>query len=186
MRSVAPLLVCVLLAACSRPENEQAATPPQPEPQPEQAAPEAPVQPAALVELSPADIVTPELSGTCNLEAIDGVVVPDAKPIEAKGREFQVAGWVIDDAGQRVPSEVQVRIASQSGNGRVWQQAFVPANERPDVQQSQGGSPDVLKSGFSGSIQASSLEPGLYGLRLAYVRDGKEVVCDNGRSVLLK
>ena len=184
MRSVAPLVVCLLLAACSRPENDQTAAQPQAvEPKPEVAP--TPAKPS-LVELTPAEIVTPELSGSCNLEVIDGVVVPDAKPIEAKAKEFQVAGWVIDDAGKRVPSEVQVRIASQSGNGRVWQQALVPSSERPDVQQSQGGSPDILKSGFSGTVDASSLEAGSYALRLAYVRDGKEIVCDNGRSVLFK
>lgn len=164
MRSVALLAVCLLLAACSRPENDQTAAQPQAA-EPQQQVAETPKKPS-LVELTPAEIVTPELSGSCNLEAIDGVVVPDAKPIEVKAKEFQVAGWVIDDAGERVPSKVQVRIASQSGNGRVWQQALVPSGERPDVQQSQGGSPDILKSGFLGTIDASSLEGG--GLCIAF------------------
>jgi hypothetical protein len=182
MRVVILLLLSLSMVACDRPERSQSAQQKPAVPPPQLAA----ASSESLVELSSAQIVTPELSGACNLEAIDGVVVPDAKPIEAKTRRISVSGWLVDDTSKRIPEVVQLRLASQAGDGRVWQQALLPTAERLDVQKLQGGSPEVLKAGFSGSVDTSSLPPGRYALRLAYDRAGKEIVCDNGRGIILK
>jgi hypothetical protein len=184
MRRVAPLFACLLLAACNRPEPTPAAPPQGGEAAATQG--EGTPQPVALAELSAGQIVTPEVSSTCNLEMIDGVLVPDASPIEPKARVFPVSGWAVDDVARRAPPEIQIRIASQTGDGRVWSQTAVPAIDRTDVQQIQGGAPELLKSGFAAEIDTSALPAGEYRVRIAYQRDGKEVACDNGRGVVLK
>lgn len=180
MKYVVPLALVLLATACSRPEQDAAK---------QQAAAadtaQAASQKSALVE-EPASEVAPVLSGTCNIETVDGVLVQNADPIEVKARVFSVAGWVIDDAAGAAPAEVKVRIASQSGDGRVWQQSVAPSLERQDVQQLHGGAAGALKSGFSTEIDSSALAAGAYRLTLSYVRGTDNVVCDNGRPVVLK
>jgi|GEM_PF-1237352 hypothetical protein len=174
MKRLVPLALVLLVAACSRPEQSASGDP----------AGAAAENGGLIVEVPSG--VAPTLSGTCNIEAVDGVVVQDMNPIAVKARRFPVAGWLIDEVGGDAPSELVVRIASQSGDGRVWQHKVVPAIERPDVQQAHGGAAGALKSGFSSEIDASALDAGTYRLTLSYRRGGQSVVCDNGRAVILK
>lgn len=174
MKILFSLALVFLVAACSRPERAASGR------QADVAA-----EKGVLVAESPM-AVAPVLSGACNIETVDGAVVQDMNPVVTKGRVFPIGGWLIDEVDGVAPSEIGVRIASQSGDGRVWQQKIVPALDRPDVRQAHGGAADALKSGFSSEIDASALEGGTYRLVLSYVRGGQNVVCDNGRAVILK
>lgn len=181
MRAVAVLLLCVATVACNRTEPTTA-TPP-----PVQAA--AAPAPAAVAgkELSALEVaVEPEVSANCNLEAIDGVSVPDMNPIVPRERKFAVTGWLVDDVSKNVPAELSVRVYSISGDGRIWQFPATVGIERSDVHAVQGNTPEVLNSGFQSMLDLSDLKPAQYRLRLAYQRGDKLVVCDNGRSITLR
>ena len=148
--------------------------------------------PAPIVAMIPVELtvveasVAPLLSDTCNLEDIDGVTVPDANPIDAKSRMVPVGGWLVDNAMNALPSELFVRIQSTTGDGKIWQFPVKQGLERPDVRKAYGAVPAQLRSGFAGRADLSGFTAGKYMLRLSYSRDGQLVVCDNGRSVVLK
>lgn len=179
MRLACVVLLCLLAAACNR--VDPASTAPAP------AAPMAATTPQTPVELSPEQVaVAPILSDKCNLESIDGVVVVDGNPIEAKSRLVPVGGWLVDEVKIALPAKVSVRIQTTTGDGRIWQFPVIQSLERADVKTLFGGAPVLLKSGFAGQMDMAGLDAGKYLLRLAYERDGELVVCDNGRAVVLK
>lgn len=188
MRLVPVLLLCLSAVACSRTDPDSA-----PAPAPAVAADEAlPAEVAATDTQPPAVELTASeaaaattMSPACNLENVDGTVVVDMNPIEAKSRQVLVGGWAFDEVNKNVPAELFVRVYSTSGDGRIWQYQVTQDIERGDVQATQGRA-RVLKSGFRGSLDLASLDPGKYLLRLSFLRDGAVVLCDNGRSVVLK
>jgi len=92
----------------------------------------------------------------------------------------------VDNVKNVLPSELFVRIQSTTGDGKMWQFPVKQNLERPDVQKQYGGVAALLKSGFAGQADLSTLAAGKYLVRLAYARDGELVVCDNGRAVVLK
>ncbi|WP_313228710.1 hypothetical protein [Stenotrophomonas acidaminiphila] len=175
MKRFVSLALLALVAACSRPEPVASG---------DQANADAEGKQSLVAEVSSG--IAPILSSACNIEAVDGVVVQDMNPIVLKSRRFVVAGWLVDEAGADAPAALVIRVASQSGDGRVWQHGVVPTMERPDVQQAHGGAAGALKSGFSSEIDASGLDAGTYRLTLSYDRGGQKVVCDNGRAVIIK
>lgn len=185
MRLVSVLLICLSVAACNRVDPSSTSPAPAASTAPAPV-PAEPAVPAVPTELNAAQIaIAPMLSDTCNLESIDGTVVPDANPIEAKSRSVPVGGWLVDNVKNELPSELFVRIQSTSGDGKTWQFPVKQDLERADVQAKFGGVPALLKSGFAGQPDLSALDPGKYLLRLAYDRDGELVLCDNGRAVVL-
>lgn len=188
MRLVPLLLLCLSVVACNRTDPASIPHPVVADVESAQPTEEvATTAPPAPVELTADDAaVSPTMSPTCNLENIDGIVVPDMNPIEAKSRQVQVSGWALDEVMKNVPTELFVRVYSTSGDGRIWQHAVKAGGERTDVQVIQGGTPEVLNSGFEGSLNLAGLDPGKYSLRVSYSRDGQLILCDNGRSVVLK
>ncbi|MDZ4325782.1 MAG: hypothetical protein U1A73_12340 [Pseudomonas sp.] len=188
MRLVPVLLLCLSIVACKRTDPASAPTPAVVggETAPTEVAAAA-LAPPAVVELTAEQVaVAPTMSTACNLESVDEIVVPDMNPIEAKSRQVQVSGWALDEVMKNVPTELFVRVYSTSGDGRIWQHAVKVGGERTDVQVIQGGTPEVLNSGFEGSLNLAALDPGKYSLRVSYSRDGQLILCDNGRSVVLK
>ncbi|HEY0661752.1 MAG TPA: hypothetical protein VGD21_10610 [Lysobacter sp.] len=184
MRPVVLALICLSVAACNRvdPAQQTAATPAA-----DAAAPAAADKPLALAEMKPEQIsATSALSDACNLEAIDGTIVPDMNPIEPKQRVFPVSGWAIDSKTQAAPASLDLRLYSTSGDGRIWQMALPQTIERPDVQAVRGGAESLLRSGFAAYVDASGLPAGRYSLRLAFQAGDGDTICDNGRAVLLK
>jgi len=184
MRLALVVMICLSAVACDRvepttaPGVAAAPTPAAPKP--------APLPP--LVELSSDQaVVVPVINEACNLEYVDGVLVPDGNPIEAKSRLVKVSGWLVDNVTKTLPEQLYVRVYSTSGNGRVWQLAVAQSQDRPEVQRIfGGGEPALLKSGFEGQLDMADLAPGKYTLRLSYQRGADTVLCDNGRAVVLK
>jgi len=178
MRFAHVLLLCLLATACNRVDPSST--------------PAAPVATAAVskqgpTELSPEQVaIAPLLSDKCNLETVDGIVVADASPVEAKGRQVPVGGWLVDEVGNSLPGKIAVRIQSTTGDGRMWEFPVVQSLERADVQALFGGSPTLANSGFAGVMDLTGFAAGKYLLRLTYQRAGELVVCDNGRALILK
>lgn len=185
MRLVPVLLLCLSVVACSRTDPASA---PAPAVGADEALPAEVVatdtQPPAAELNAEQAALTPTMSPACNLESVDGILVPDMNPIEAKSRQVLVGGWAFDEVNKNLPAELFVRVYSTSGDGRIWQYQVTQDIERGDVQATQGRA-RVLKSGFHGSLDLASLDPGRYSLRLSFLRDGALVLCDNGRSVVL-
>lgn len=183
MRLAFVVLICLSAVACDRVEPT---TPPEGAASATTAAEPAPLP--ALVELTSAQaVVEPVINEACNLEYVDGVLVPDGNPIEAKSRVVKVSGWLVDNVTKTLPGQLYVRAYSTSGNGRVWQLAVAQSQDRPEVQRIfGGGEPALLKSGFEGQLNMADQAPGKYTLRLSYERGGETVLCDNGRAVVLK
>ncbi len=185
MRLVCVALLCLSAVACNRVDPGSTA----PAPAATAVAPAAaPAGPAGVLgELTPEQTaIAPMLTDTCNLESIDGVTVVDANPIDAKSRLVPFGGWLVDNVKNELPAQLFVRIQSTSGDGRMWQFPVAQQLERADVQKQYRGVPALLRSGFAGQMDLTQLAAGKYLLRLAYDRDGELVVCDNGRSVVLK
>ena len=187
MRLAFVLLLSLSAAACNRTDPGSSAQAPAATAAASTTAAAAPAAAASPAELTAAEVaVAPMLSDTCNLESVDGVTVVDANPIDAKSRLLPVGGWLVDNVKNVLPAELFVRIQSTTGDGKMWQFPVKQSLERPDVQKQYGGVPALLKSGFAGQADLTTLAAGKYLLRLAYSRDGELVVCDNGRAVVLK
>ncbi len=182
MRLAFIAVLCFTAVACDRSEPANTAATGT-----ASAEPAAPALPA-MTELSSAEaVVAPVINEACNLEYVDGVLVPDGNPIEAKSRVVKVSGWLVDNVTKTLPGQLFVRVYSTSGNGRIWQLPVAQTMERPEVQRIfGGGEAALLKSGFEGQLDMSDLASGKYTLRLSYDRAGELVLCDNGRAVVLK
>jgi hypothetical protein len=167
MRAVL-LLACLAAAACNRvdPANEQAAA-------------------AVPVDASAASAHASASANSCNLESIDGTVVVDAAAVAPASRRFVVSGWLVDADAGTVPGDVEVRFHADGGEGAQARQALPLSLDRPDVQAANGGGAAFLRSGFRGEVDTSSLPAGRYAIRLAFARGDLDVVCDNGRAVVL-
>ena len=188
MRLVPVLLLCLSIVACNRTDPASAPTPAVVggETAPTEVAAAALASPA-VVELTAEQVaVTPTMSPACNFESVDEIIVADMNAIEAKSRQVKVSGWALDEIKKNVPAELFVRVYSTSGDGRIWQYQATQGLERSDVQAAQGGAPELLASGFQSSLDLAALDSGKYSLRLSFLRDGALVLCDNGRSVVLK
>lgn len=141
------------------------------------------ISPVALTTQQVA--VKPVLSANCNLEIVDGTVVPDGNPISAKTKKFEVKGWLFDETTKTAPANVAVRLYSTGGNGAIFE-ASVPMNyKRPDLVKANADNAALEKAGFWAFIDANQVPAGKYSLRLSYDRAGAIVLCDNGRSILL-
>lgn len=181
MRTIYPILLCVALAACNRPEPAgSTAAAPTPA-----AAPAAAATSTGLKELSANEFGSPQASATCNLEMIGSTLVPDAKPIAINGRKFTVSGWAFDDATKKPPSKLFLRLISKGAETRMWEYELAQNIDRTDVQNLYGGASELVKTGFSGEVDAAGLPAGEYSAIVAYLRDSTLVVCDNGRAVVL-
>lgn len=193
MRIYPIALLCLSLAACGNdgaPASGQADTPANAETPAIAEAPVAVAEPAptpALEALTAEQaVVTPVLSEACNMELVDGVLVPDGNPIAVKSPIFDVSGWAFDEVAKALPGKLAVRVYSTSGDGKIWQVNAVQASERKDVADLHPEMGNILKSGFQARLDTTGFPAGRYSLRLAYDRAGQEVLCDNGRSITIK
>lgn len=109
------------------------------------------------------------------MEALDSTAFasePDYTP--ADKNSVVLGGWLGRNGGAGVPAEPNLLLML---NERVWSLPISYNVDRPDVA-AHTGDAELLHSGFSISVDVSSLPNGVYRVLLA---DGANSYCDNGR-----
>ncbi|TAM36275.1 MAG: hypothetical protein EPN56_04660 [Rhodanobacter sp.] len=122
--------------------------------------------------------------GPCNIERIDGEVFGTTAHRTPK-RVIAISGWLVDQATRSVPQSVSLAIDVAKGDSRAWTAAVTPSIDRPDVVKILGGNAAYRRSGFEVKLDRSVLADGEYRLQIRYSLDGRDFLCDNGRSIEL-
>ena len=116
----------------------------------------------------------------CKIEAINGVPF-STDPASVTGDEaVTLSGWVVDQRSGRVPLNLSMRFTPAAGapvDIRVKHRIF-----RPDVADYFRKNAYLI-AGFKLTVPPLTLARGRWRMSMAYSVDGRDVVCDNGRSV---
>jgi hypothetical protein len=116
----------------------------------------------------------------CNIEAINGVPFSTAPASVAGDTAVTLSGWVVDRRSGRVPLNLNMRFTPAAGvpvEIQVKHRIF-----RPDVADNFRNNAYLI-AGFKLTVPPLTLARGRWRMSMAYSVDGRDVGCDNGRSV---
>jgi hypothetical protein len=119
---------------------------------------------------------------SCNIEALNGAPSSDRAVVMHQGEALNLTGWVVDEAAHQSP--VHVFILLQSAEVQEFYWAPISGRlPRPDVAKTRNS---TLLSGFSATLDTSTLPPGEYGISMLFWQNGPSQICDNGRRIAIK
>ncbi len=119
----------------------------------------------------------------CNLEHIDSQAFAAEPTRVAPGADFKVAGFMLDRKRQSVPSEVRLRLVSDTG--QAFDALVTGRVRRPDIPGYFKLGPWSEETGVEQVVSSGGLLPGAYHLLLVARVGSATVVCDNGRRITL-
>lgn len=188
--SIIAFFGALALTSCQQPvpqapEAASEASRPLPAPVAASEAVEKPPQNSApSLAIAPPDQRPPKAARMCNIEALNGQPF-GGEPLSATVGVLEVSGWVGDETTRTVPADPELRLEVKDDSTKAWRIAVKPGITREDVVAASGEA-GLRESGFSVSVPAGGLMPGVYHMYIAYSSGAERYVCDNGRLVELK
>lgn len=134
--------------------------------------------------LAPAKRAVAELpvlksSAACNIDQLGAMGSASLESTYTKADvPLSVGGWVVEEDGQGVPTNVWLRLEDVSKQ-YVWEVAVPVGGAREDVAHARSN-PALGRSGFSALVDMREIPPGRFHVYLAYQAADGQYGCDNG------